>query len=67
MPIFWKRNSSAIRRAILRAHTDKADVRVIDFADAGNVVLMRMWDKRKAGYKAMGYRMANSLATMDLL
>jgi len=26
-----------------------------------------MWDKRQAGYKEMGYRMADSLATMDLL
>jgi hypothetical protein len=24
----------------------------------GNVALLRMWDKRQAGYKAMGYRMA---------
>jgi hypothetical protein len=28
---------------------------------------MRMWGKRQAGYKAMGYRLADSLATMDLL
>lgn len=67
MPIFWKRNSSANAGRLHRAPADKADVRVIDFVDAGTVALMRMWDKRQAGYKEMGYRMADSLATMDLL
>lgn len=40
---------------------------MIDFVDEGSVALMRMWDKRQAGYKAMGYRMTDSLLTLDLL
>ena len=67
MPISWKGILQQYAGRLHRAHADKADVRVIDFVDAGNVALMRMWDKRLAGYKAMGYRMADSLATMDLL
>lgn len=67
MPISWKGILQQYAGRLHRAHADKADVRVIDFVDAGNVALMRMWDKRQAGYKAMGYRMADSLATMDLL
>lgn len=67
MPISWKGILQQYAGRLHRAHADKADVRVIDFVDAGNVALMRMWDKRQAGYKAMGYRMADSLATIDLL
>ncbi|EIN80828.1 putative helicase, partial [Escherichia coli PA15] len=37
-------------------HTGKSDVRIIDFVDTAYPVLLRMWDKRQRGYKAMGYR-----------
>ncbi|ENE3649250.1 helicase, partial [Escherichia coli] len=36
--------------------TGKSDVRIIDFVDTAYPVLLRMWDKRQRGYKAMGYR-----------
>ena len=32
-----------------------------------NVSLLRMRDKRQTAYKAMRYRMADSMVTMDLL
>ncbi len=48
-------------------HTAKSDVQIIDFVDEGNVALLRMWEKRKAGYKAMGYRLINSSTTLSLL
>jgi len=32
------------------------DVRIIDFVDTGYRALLRMWDKRQRGYRAMGYR-----------
>jgi hypothetical protein len=32
------------------------DVQVIDFVDAGHPVLLRMWERRQKGYKAMGYK-----------
>jgi hypothetical protein len=35
----------------------QTDVRIIDFVDAGHPALLRMWDKRQRGYRAMGYRM----------
>jgi len=41
-----------------REHATKTDVRIIDFVDTGHPALLRMWDKRQCGYKAMGYRMA---------
>ena len=67
MPISWKGILQQYAGRLHREHADKADVRVIDFVDEGHVALVRMWDKRQVGYKAMGYRMADSLATMDLL
>lgn len=67
MPISWKGILQQYAGRLHRAHTDKTDVRVIDFVDVGNAALLRMWDKRQAGYKAMGYRLADSQATMDLL
>jgi hypothetical protein len=36
----------------------KPDVRIIDFVDTGHPVLLRMWDRRLQGYRAMGYRIA---------
>ena len=36
--------------------TSKTDVRIIDFVDTGHPALLRMWDKRQRGYRAMGYR-----------
>ena len=39
-----------------REHASKTDVRIIDFVDTGHPALLRMWDKRQRGYRAMGYR-----------
>lgn len=41
-----------------REHASKTDVRIIDFVDTGHPALLRMWDKRQRGYRAMGYRVA---------
>lgn len=39
-------------------HASKTNVRIIDFVDTGHPALLRMWDKRGRGYRAMGYRVA---------
>lgn len=67
MPISWKGILQQYVGRLHREHASKTDVRVIDFVDTGNAALVRMWNKRQAGYKAMGYRMMDSLATFDLL
>ncbi|AQV75397.1 hypothetical protein BE932_24800 [Escherichia coli] len=48
-------NTSPSIRFLLHAY-GKSDVRIIDFVDTAYPVLLRMWDKRQRGYKAMGYR-----------
>lgn len=45
-----------------REHAAKTDVRIIDFVDTSHPALLRMWDKRQRGYRAMGYRIAETLA-----
>lgn len=50
-----------------REHADKAYVCIIDFMDSGHSALLRMWSKRQAGYKAMGYEFADSSSSMELL
>jgi superfamily II DNA or RNA helicase len=62
MPVSWKGSLQQYAGRLHRQHIDKADVRIIDFVDTGHPALLRMWDKRQRGYRAMGYRVeANEL------
>jgi superfamily II DNA or RNA helicase len=56
MPISWRGTLQQYAGRLHREHTTKTDVRIIDFVDAGHPTLLRMWDKRQRGYRAMGYR-----------
>ncbi|MFF7707857.1 DEAD/DEAH box helicase family protein [Pseudomonas sp. NPDC007930] len=67
MPISWRGILQQYAGRLHRAHAAKADVQVVDFVDEGNVALLRMWEKRKAGYRAMGYRLVDGVGTMSLL
>lgn len=55
MPISWKGTLQQYAGRLHREHTTKTDVRIYDYVDAGHPVLLRMWDRRQKGYKAMGY------------
>ncbi len=55
MPISWKGTLQQYAGRLHREHAGKADVRIIDFVDTGHPALVRMWDKRQRGYRAMGY------------
>jgi superfamily II DNA or RNA helicase len=56
MPISWKGTLQQYAGRLHREHASKTDVRIIDFVDTGHPALLRMWDKRQRGYRAMGYR-----------
>ena len=58
MPISWKGTLQQYAGRLHREHATKTDVRIIDFVDTGHPALLRMWDKRQRGYRAMGYRVA---------
>ena len=57
MPVSWKGTLQQYAGRLHREHASKADVRIIDFVDNGHPALLRMWEKRQRGYRAMGYRM----------
>ena len=60
MPISWKGTLQQYAGRLHRDHIDKADIRIVDFVDTGHPALLRMWDKRQNGYRAMGYRIAEA-------
>jgi superfamily II DNA or RNA helicase len=59
MPVSWKGTLQQYAGRLHREHAMKTDVRIIDFVDTGHPALLRMWDKRQRGYRAMGYRIAS--------
>ena len=59
MPVPWKGTLQQYAGRLHREHATKTDVRIIDFVDTGHPALLRMWEKRQRGYRAMGYRMAD--------
>ena len=56
MPVSWKGTLQQYAGRLHREHATKADVRIFDFVDVGHPALLRMWEKRQRGYRAMGYR-----------
>ncbi len=51
------RDGMLVMSELNHEHVGKTDVRIIDFVDTGHPALLRMWDKRQHGYRAMGYRL----------
>ena len=62
MPVSWKGTLQQYAGRLHREHASKTDVRIIDFVDTGHPALVRMWDKRQRGYRAMGYRVGSITA-----
>ncbi|RHW43474.1 restriction endonuclease subunit R [Neobacillus notoginsengisoli] len=55
MPISWKGTLEQYVGRLHRLYDDKQEVRVYDYADKKVPALEKMYEKRKAGYKNMGY------------
>lgn len=66
MPISWKGTLQQYAGRLHREHANKVDVRIVDFIDTGHPALLRMWDKRQSGYRAMGYRLEDLSSSMGL-
>ncbi|MBL0125163.1 MAG: DEAD/DEAH box helicase family protein [Betaproteobacteria bacterium] len=64
MPVSWKGTLQQYAGRLHREHATKTDVRIIDFVDMGHPALLRMWEKRQRGYKAMGYRIRSGLPSI---
>lgn len=67
MPVSWKGTLQQYAGRLHREHSDKENVRILDYVDAGHPALLRMWDKRRRGYRAMGYRVDEETQHPDLL
>jgi len=66
MPVSWKGTLQQYAGRLHREHAGKTDVRIIDFVDTGHAALLRMWEKRQRGYRAMGYRIADAQTVMQV-
>lgn len=55
MPVSWKGTLQQYAGRLHREHATKTDVQIIDIVDTGHPALLRMWNKRQRGYRAMGY------------
>lgn len=55
MPISWKGTLQQYAGRLHREHGDKQEVRIYDYVEHDQPQLARMWDKRRRGYRAMGY------------
>lgn len=65
MPISWKGTLQQYAGRLHREHVNKTNVRIIDFIDTGHPTLLRMWDKRQRGCRAMGYRITGVSASEE--
>ncbi len=55
MPVSWRGTLIQYAGRLHRRHQAKTEVRVFDYVDAGVPMLARMFEKRRRGYRAMGY------------
>ncbi|MFC1749575.1 DEAD/DEAH box helicase family protein, partial [Pseudomonadota bacterium] len=56
IPISWKGTLQQYAGRLHREHATKSDVKIIDIVDSGHPALLKMWERRQRGYRAMGYR-----------
>lgn len=55
LPVSWRGTVAQYVGRLHRLHEDKTEVRVYDYADLNVPMLARMFDRRCAGYEAVGY------------
>ncbi|MBB5325888.1 superfamily II DNA or RNA helicase [Anoxybacillus tepidamans] len=55
MPISWKGTLQQYVGRLHRIHANKQEVRVYDYVDHKIPIMKKMFEKRLAGYRAMGY------------
>jgi len=58
LPVSWRGTLAQYAGRLHRLHDRKREVVIYDYADLGVTVLAKMFEKRRRGYKAIGYHMA---------
>ncbi len=56
LPVSWKGTLVQYAGRLHRLHPGKHEVRIVDYVDSKVPMLARMFEKRRIGYRAMGYR-----------
>ena len=56
LPVSWKGTLIQYAGRLHRLHPEKKEVRIVDYVDAKVPMLARMFEKRRVGYRAMGYQ-----------
>lgn len=57
-PVSWKGKITQYAGRLHRLHDGKREVRIYDYLDSNIAVCKKMFEKRRAGYQAIGYTMA---------
>lgn len=57
MSVSWKGTLTQYVGRLHRLHHAKTEVRIYDYVDSNVLMLARMGERRKAGYKMLGYKM----------
>ena len=55
MPVSWRGTIVQYTGRLHRSHPGKREVRIYDYADRRVPVLARMYERRLAGYRSIGY------------
>lgn len=63
LPVAWKGTLVQYAGRLHRKHQGKDEVRVYDYVDRAVPMLARMFEKRRKGYRSMGYRMMDTPAS----
>jgi superfamily II DNA or RNA helicase len=58
LPVSWKGTLVQYAGRLHRQHPGKKEVLIYDYVDAKVPMLYRMFEKRRRGYRAMGYEMS---------
>jgi len=56
LPVSWKGTLVQYTGRLHRLHPGKADVRIYDYVDKQVPMLARMFERRRKGYRTIGYR-----------
>ena len=56
LPVSWKGTLVQYAGRLHRLHPGKHEVRIVDYVDSKVPMLARMFERRRVGYRAMGYR-----------
>ncbi|MDP3064593.1 MAG: DEAD/DEAH box helicase family protein [Chloroflexota bacterium] len=67
LPISWRGTLRQYAGRIQREHPGKREVRIYDFVDVEVPILARMYEKRRKGYLAMGYRVQSASSLVESL